>query len=113
MGLLIIGRLCYVELVTSANLCYQPYFYSPGLKSVPLLLVHGWPGSVYEFYDSVPLLQSKAEKSGFSFDIIIPSIPGYGWSEPSYRVGKFGIVSQNLLARISNTRVFFAWYPIH
>ena len=58
------------------------------MKSVPLLLLHGWPGSVYEFYDSIPLLQSKAEKSGFSFDIIIPSMPGYGWSEPSYRVGK-------------------------
>lgn len=56
--------------------------------ATPLLLVHGWPGSVMEFEGAIPLLSQ-------SHDLVIPSIPGFGFSGPvteegwsTVRVGK-------------------------
>jgi pimeloyl-ACP methyl ester carboxylesterase len=43
--------------------------------ATPLLLIHGWPGSVVEFLDLIPLLTS-------AFHLVIPSMPGYGFSGP-------------------------------
>jgi len=43
-------------------------------RKPPILLTHGWPGSVVEFQDAMPLLV----EAGFS--VVIPSLPGYGWS---------------------------------
>lgn len=49
----------------------------------PLLLTHGWPGSVYEFWQAIPKLAFPSQYGGKAedaFDLIIPSLPGYGWS---------------------------------
>lgn len=58
---------------------------------VPLLLVHGWPGNVYEFHKLIPVLIDP-KKHGFSgdlaFEVVAPSLPGYGWSEASHKKGK-------------------------
>jgi len=51
-----------------------------GNISVPLLLTHGWPDSFVRFLKIIPML-TKADENGFSFDVIIPSIPGQGFSE--------------------------------
>jgi pimeloyl-ACP methyl ester carboxylesterase len=51
-----------------------------GSSSVPLLLTHGYPDSFIRFLKLVPLL-TAADDDGFSFDVVIPSIPGYGFSE--------------------------------
>ncbi len=56
----------------------------------PLLLVHGWPGSVWEFYKFIPLLTDPASHGGVdadAFEVIAPSIPGYGFSEQPHRKG--------------------------
>jgi len=45
-----------------------------GRHAVPILLTHGWPGSVVEFQEVIPLLV----EAGFS--VVVPSLPGYGWS---------------------------------
>ena len=42
--------------------------------ALPLLLLHGWPGSFVEMLDIIPLLKT-------SFHVVVPSIPGYGFSE--------------------------------
>lgn len=52
---------------------------------VPLLLVHGWPGSVWEFYKTIPLL--TANRNGMAFDVVAPSIPGYVFSEAPSKPG--------------------------
>src|ERR1051325_7780857 len=44
-----------------------------GANAIPLMLIHGWPGSFVEFVDIIPLLQGP-------FELIIPSLPGYGFS---------------------------------
>ncbi len=51
-----------------------------GKNSIPLLLTHGYPDSFVRFLKIIPLL-TKADENGFSFDLIIPSIPGYGFSD--------------------------------
>uniref|UniRef100_T1IXJ3 Epoxide hydrolase n=1 Tax=Strigamia maritima TaxID=126957 RepID=T1IXJ3_STRMM len=56
-------------------------------KVLPLLLIHGWPGSVYEFYKILPILTTPRENSSFVFEVICPHIPGYGFSEAPHRTG--------------------------
>jgi pimeloyl-ACP methyl ester carboxylesterase len=48
-----------------------------GKISVPLLITHGWPGSFLEMTKHIPLLTTDPE---FSFDLIIPSVIGFGFS---------------------------------
>eukprot|EP00055_Hartaetosiga_balthica_P014350 m.78316 g.78316 ORF g.78316 m.78316 type:complete len:444 (-) comp8569_c0_seq1:2302-3633(-) len=54
-------------------------------KAIPLLLLHGWPGSVYEFHDIISLL--TADQGGEGFHVVAPSLPGYGWSEQPKQEG--------------------------
>ena len=54
--------------------------------ALPLLLTHGWPGSVLEFRRCVPLLTNPSNPAE-AFHIVIPSLPGYGWSEQPSVVG--------------------------
>jgi pimeloyl-ACP methyl ester carboxylesterase len=49
-----------------------------GRKSLPLVITHGWPGSFLEMMKIIPLLTSDPE---FSFDLVIPSMLGYGFSQ--------------------------------
>ena len=52
---------------------------APSGNGVPLLLTHGWPGSFLDYVDMLPMLQS--------FDVVVPSMPGYGFSPRPPRVG--------------------------
>ncbi len=49
-----------------------------GKISVPLIITHGWPGSFLEMTKLIPLLTTNPE---FSFDLIIPSVIGFGFSQ--------------------------------
>ena len=54
-----------------------------GPDAQPLLLTHGWPGSMFEFLDLIGPLTNPAAHGGDAadaFDVVIPSIPGFGWS---------------------------------
>jgi pimeloyl-ACP methyl ester carboxylesterase len=53
-------------------------------RSVPLIITHGWPGSFLEMMKMIPLL---TENAGFSFDLVIPSIPGFGFSDKVIQPG--------------------------
>jgi pimeloyl-ACP methyl ester carboxylesterase len=55
-----------------------------GPNPTPLLLVHGWPDSFYRFYKIIPMLTDPEKYGGKaedSFDVIVPSIPGFGFSD--------------------------------
>ena len=76
-----------------------------GLKSTPLLLMHGWPGSIVEF---LHIIQKFAHPEKFggkeedSFDVIVPSLPGFGFSgRPSRPMGprKMSEVLNNLMVK--------------
>lgn len=54
-----------------------------GSSSRPLLLSHGWPGSIVEFLGILPLLTDPEKHGGSaedSFDVVVPSLPGYAFS---------------------------------
>jgi len=58
--------------------------------ALPLLITHGWPGSVVEFLDVIPRLtdpESHGGHAGNAFHVIAPSLPGYGLSEPTRTPG--------------------------
>jgi pimeloyl-ACP methyl ester carboxylesterase len=55
-----------------------------GPESVPLVITHGWPGSFVEMYKIIPMLADPSNNglAGFrSFDVIVPSLPGFGFSQ--------------------------------
>lgn len=54
--------------------------------ALPLVLTHGWPGSVVEFFDCIgPLVDPPDPRDAFS--LVIPSLPGYGFSGPTSETG--------------------------
>ena len=56
---------------------------SPHEEALPLLLIHGWPGSFVEFVDMVPALTRPETAGGQpadAFHLVIPSLPGFGFS---------------------------------
>jgi epoxide hydrolase len=58
--------------------------------ATPLLLLHGWPGSIVEFTDLIGPLTDPAAYGGDpgdAFDLVIPSLPGYGFSGPLTETG--------------------------
>ena len=55
-----------------------------------LLLTHGWPGSIVEFLDVIPMLTRPEDHGGEpadAFHVVAPSLPGYGFSEPTLTRG--------------------------
>lgn len=59
---------------------------SRGPDAMPLLLIHGWPGSIVEFLDVIgPLSDPRAHggEPADAFHLVIPSIPGFGFSGPT------------------------------
>ena len=56
---------------------------SPHEDATPMVLTHGWPGSVAEFMGVIEPLTNPTEHGGTAddaFHLVIPSLPGYGWS---------------------------------
>ena len=67
----------------------------------PLLLTHGWPGSHYEFWDSIEKLAFPSRfggKAEDAFDLVIPSLPGFGFSSKPQRP-----IGQRATARLFNS----------
>ncbi|XP_069464798.1 epoxide hydrolase 1 [Ambystoma mexicanum] len=68
----------------------KPPHLPEGRSAKPLIMVHGWPGSFYEFYRIIPLLTdptSHGLSAEHIFEVICPSIPGYSFSEASHKQG--------------------------
>ncbi len=65
---------------------YDIHFYhvkGRGPKPVPLILTHGWPGSVFEFLEAIGPLTDPARFGGSpddAFDVVVPAVPGFGFS---------------------------------
>jgi len=64
---------------------------SKAANALPLILTHGWPGSVLEFHQMIDGLIVPSQRTGESdiaFDVVIPSLPGYGFSSrPARPIG--------------------------
>jgi epoxide hydrolase len=56
---------------------------SPRPGAIPLLLIHGWPGSIVEFLALIEPLTNPKDSHNPAFDVIVPSLPGFGFSGPT------------------------------
>lgn len=63
---------------------------SPEPDALPLILTHGWPGSIVEFLELIGPLSDPRTHGGDpadAFHVVVPSIPGFGLSEPTRETG--------------------------
>ncbi|XP_049881180.1 juvenile hormone epoxide hydrolase-like isoform X2 [Pectinophora gossypiella] len=83
-----------------------------GITVVPLLLLHGWPSSFREFYELIPRLTAPRPGHNFVFECIVPSLPGFGYSQGPSRPGlgtpEAAVIMHNLM-----TRLGFKEYYVH
>jgi pimeloyl-ACP methyl ester carboxylesterase len=97
----------------------QPIHYlhvrSPEPDAMPLLIIHGYPSSVVEFIDMIGPLSDPRSHGGDArdaFDLVIPSLPGFGFStpvrQPGWEVGRTTAAFAELMARLSYSR-----YGVH
>ena len=84
---------------------------SPQPDALPLILTHGWPGSVAEFLKVIGPLSDPAAHGGDpadAFHLVIPSLPGYGFSGPPRQAGwSTGLIAKawaELMARLGYER---------
>jgi pimeloyl-ACP methyl ester carboxylesterase len=84
---------------------------SPNENALPLIMTHGWPGSVVELLETVgPLTDPTAHggRAEDAFDLVLPSIPGYGFSgEPTeigWNPGRVAQAWAELMRRLGYTR---------
>jgi epoxide hydrolase len=84
---------------------------SPEPDATPLLLIHGWPGSFVEFIDVIgPLTDPRAHGGdpADAFHLVIPSIPGFGFSMPlseaGWTYGRIAAAFVQLMARLGYGR---------
>lgn len=75
-----------------------------GVQVLPLLLLHGWSGSVREFYGIIPLLTEVQGGKNIVFEVIAPSLPGHGFSAASSKPGlsatQMAVMLKNLMLRL-------------
>jgi pimeloyl-ACP methyl ester carboxylesterase len=84
---------------------------SPHENALPLIMTHGWPGSVIELLDTVgPLTDPTAHggRAEDAFDLVLPSLPGYGFSaepaEVGWDAGRTARAWAELMRRLGYTR---------
>ncbi|MFA7199646.1 MAG: epoxide hydrolase family protein [Methanoculleus sp.] len=74
-----------------------------GPEPMPLILTHGWPDSFYRYHAIIPLLTDPAAHGGDpadAFDVIVPSMPGYGFSDRPHERGMTSARIADLWARL-------------
>ena len=76
-------------------------------SATPLLITHGWPGSVLEYLDIIEALTNPTEHGGSmndAFHVILPALPGFGFSDkprdPGVGVSRIAEIWEKLMARL-------------
>ena len=84
---------------------------SPEATALPLVMTHGWPGSVLEFHKVIGPLTNPAEHGGDlrdAFHLVLPTLPGFGFSdkptEPGWNIPRIADAWITLMDRLGYTR---------
>ena len=76
--------------------------------ATPLILTHGWPGSIVEFIDLVDELAEPPDPNTPAFHIVVPSLPGFGYSDKpattGWGAGKIAAAWAELMGRLGYQR---------
>ena len=101
----------FIENVGGVNIHFI-YVKGKGPNPRPLLLTHEWPDCFYRFYKIIPMLTDPATFGGDasqSFDLIIPSMPGHGFSDKtSFTSDSTGQLWAKLMTEVLGYKTFFA-----
>jgi epoxide hydrolase len=80
---------------------------SPHENALPMIMTHGWPGSILEFMDVIGPLTNPTEHGGTAddaFHLVLPTLPGYGFSEKpdsaGWGVEKIALAWHTLMTRL-------------
>jgi pimeloyl-ACP methyl ester carboxylesterase len=87
-----------------------------GPDPTPLLLTHGWPDSFYRFHKLIPMLTDPERFGGDpadSFDVIVPSVPGYGFSDRPRERGVGGTQTAGLFAKLMKDVLGYERFAAH
>ncbi len=86
---------------------------SPHQHARPLIMTHGWPGSVLEFMKIIPMLTEPEKHGGKiedAFHLVLPTMPGYGFSgkpkTTGWTIDHIGAAWAELMARLGYTRYY-------
>ncbi|KAF4556761.1 Epoxide hydrolase-like protein 6 [Elsinoe fawcettii] len=86
--------------------------FSQNSTAIPILLLHGWPGSFLEFLPMLDLLEDRYTPETLPYHVVVPSIPGYAYTT---RVEEHVEITFNTSARVLNklmTRLRFDRYVV-
>lgn len=87
-----------------------------GPRPLPLLLLHGWPSTFWQMGRLVPLLVDPASHGGDAadaFDVVVPSLPGCGFSARPDRPGMTRARIADLMARLMTGSLGYRRYGVH
>ncbi|KAM9703295.1 epoxide hydrolase 1 [Menidia menidia] len=88
----------------------KPLKMAEGKKTIPLIMVHGWPGSFFEFYGLIPLLTQPSDPEDLVFEVVCPSIPGYGFSEAPQKKGFDSVCAARIFHKLMKRLGFQHFY---
>lgn len=87
-----------------------------GPKPLPLIITHGWPGTFHEMAKIIPLLADPAGHGGDAadaFDVVAPSLPGYGFSDHPKEAGMTRARIADLWARLMTEGLGYERFGAH
>lgn len=87
-----------------------------GPKPLPIVLTHGWPDSFFRMYKLIPLLTDPEAHGGHAedaFDVVVPSIPGYGFSDRPTEKGMNPERIADLVARLMTETLDYPQFGAH
>ena len=87
-----------------------------GPNPLPIVLTHGWPGSFFEMYKLIPLLTdpgANGADANDSFHVVVPSMPGYGFSDLTTRRGVNAASISDLWAQLMTQGLGYQRFGAH
>ena len=98
-----LNRLPNFQLEIDGLLMHVIHARGRGPRPLPLLVTHGWPSTCYEAIDLIPMLTDPERYGGDpadAFDVIVPSLPGYGFSQRPAAPGMTATRTSGLLVKL-------------
>lgn len=82
-----------------------------GKNVIPILMLHGWPGTVRDFFEVIPqITHPDAILHNTVFDVVVPSLPGFGWSQATQKQGLgvtgIAVIMRNLMLKLGYKRFY-------
>ncbi len=87
-----------------------------GANPIPIIITHGWPSSFFQMLKIIPLLtdpQSYGGEAGDAFDVVVPSLPGYGFSDRPSEQGMTVSSMADLFGRLMAAELGYSRFAAH